>query len=145
MAGDPDDQDPYLGCLFTVEIEGLLAGGFAEVSGLEIEIETESYREGGRNDMVHSLPVGATYGRLILQRGLVDSDVLWRWQSDVRNGKQTRHKVRITLRTADGRQRREWRVIDALPVKWGGLELKAGEGQVAMERLELLHNGLRSG
>ena len=139
------DADPYLGCRFTVEVEGIQAGGFAEVTGLEMELETETYREGGRNDMVHALPVGVSYGRLVLQRGLADSEVLWRWQSDVRNGTLTRHTVRVTLRDAEGQPRRDWRCVDALPVKWSGPELKAGEAQVAVERLELVHNGLRSG
>lgn len=145
MARAGSEPDPYLGCLFTVEIEGLLAGGFAEVSGLEMEIETETYREGGRNDMVHALPVGVSYGRLVLQRGLADSEVLWRWQSDVRNGKLVRHTVRVTLRDPEGRPKRDWRCVDALPVKWTGPEFKAGDAQVAVERLELAHNGLRSG
>ena len=145
MARAAPDADPYLGCLFTVEIEGLLAGGFAEVSGLEMELETEAYREGGRNDMVHALPVGVGYGRLVLQRGVADSEVLWRWQSDVRNGQMVRHTVRVTLRDSEGRPRRDWRCVDALPVKWTGPEFKAGDAQVAVERLELVHNGLRSG
>ena len=145
MARPAPDADPYLGCLFTVEIEGLLAGGFAEVSGLEMELETEAYREGGRNDMVHALPVGVNYGRLVLQRGIADSEVLWRWQSDVRNGQMVRHTVRVTLRDSEGRPRRDWRCVDALPVKWTGPEFKAGDAQVAVERLELVHNGLRSG
>lgn len=137
--------DPLLGYRFLVEIEGLIAGGFAEVSGLGIEMEVESYREGGRNDMVHALPVAASYGRIVLQRGIADSDVLWRWQSDVRNGKQTRRSVRIVLQDSLGALSRDWRCVEALPVKWTGPDLKAGEAQVAVERVELAHNGLRSG
>ena len=47
---------PYLTFNFAVEIEGLLVGGFTEVSGLESEIEVEEYREGGVNGFVHKLP-----------------------------------------------------------------------------------------
>jgi phage tail-like protein len=139
------DADPYLGCRFTVEIEGIQVGGFAEATGLEMELETETYREGGRNDMVHALPVGVSYGRLVLQRGIADTEVLWRWQSDVRNGKVIRHTVRLTLCDTEGNPKRDWRCVDAMPVKWSGPELKANEAQVAVERLELVHNGLRSG
>ncbi len=143
-AGDADSY-PFLGCAFTVEIEGLHAGSFADVSGLGMELETEAYREGGRNDMVHALPVGVAYQRLVLRRGVAEADVLWRWQSDVRNGQMKRRTVRVTLHDAEGRPRRDWRCVDALPVKWTGPEFKAGEAQVAVERLELTHNGLRSG
>ena len=145
MANNTRNLDPYLGCNFTVEIEGVLAGGFAVVSGLGMEVETETYREGGHNDMVHALPVATSYGRLVLERGLVDSDTLWRWQSDIRNGKRTRHTIRIALHDSEGRQKRDWRCVDALPVKWSGPDLKASDAQVAIERLELVHNGLRSG
>ena len=39
--------DPYLGFRFLVEIEGLIVGGFSEVSGLQAETEFEEVREGG--------------------------------------------------------------------------------------------------
>ena len=48
---------PYQTFNFAVEIEGLLVGGFTEVSGLESEVEVEEYREGGVNGFVHKLPV----------------------------------------------------------------------------------------
>jgi len=44
-----------------VEINGLVVGGFSEVSGLEVEIDVEEYREGGKNEYVHYLPTGAKY------------------------------------------------------------------------------------
>ncbi len=36
-----DRQDPYLGCRFLVEIEGLIVAGFSELSGLQVEVGTE--------------------------------------------------------------------------------------------------------
>lgn len=141
----PEATYPLLGCAFLVEIEGLHAGSFAEVSGLSVELETESYREGGRNDMAHALPGGISYGRVVLQRGIGDAELLWRWQAEIRDGRMTRHTVRITLHDSEGRAKRDWRCVEALPVKWTGPELKAGDAQVAIERLELVHNGLRSG
>ena len=49
-------RDPYQGFNFLIEIEGLLTGGFSEVTGLESEIEVEEYREGGLNQYIHQLP-----------------------------------------------------------------------------------------
>ena len=45
--------DPYQVCNFLVEIEGILAGGFSECSGLQVETEVFDYREGGLNEYVH--------------------------------------------------------------------------------------------
>ncbi len=49
-------NDPYMPFNFLVEIEGLLVGGFTEVTGLTVETETEDFREGGVNEYVHKLP-----------------------------------------------------------------------------------------
>src|ERR1043166_9577242 len=92
-----DRKDPYQGFRFVVEIEGLAAAGFAEVGGLETEISTEDYHEGGVNDFVHRLPNGARQPILTLQHGLTDSDALWKWQLDVVRGKITRKTVRIMV------------------------------------------------
>ena len=51
-------SDPYQGCNFVIEIEGLLVGGFSECSGLEVETELVDYREGGVNDYIHRFAGG---------------------------------------------------------------------------------------
>jgi len=43
-------KDPYAGFNFLVEIDGLLVGGFTEVTGLQVETESHDYREGGLNE-----------------------------------------------------------------------------------------------
>ena len=62
--------EPFLAFNFAVEIEGLLVGGFSEVSGLESTIEVEEYREGGVNGFVHKLPGATTHANLVLRHGL---------------------------------------------------------------------------
>ena len=64
-------NDPYLGFNFLVEIEGLVVGGFSEVTGLQIETVLETYREGGVNEFEHKLAGPTRYpSNLILKRGL---------------------------------------------------------------------------
>ena len=78
-------RDPYLSFNFLVELEGLLVGGFSEVSGLSAEIEIHDYREGGLNDYVHRLAGPVRYpASLVLKRGITDNQALWLWHSDVR-------------------------------------------------------------
>jgi phage tail-like protein len=137
--------DPYLGFNFAVEIEGLVVGGFSEVTGLQAEIEVQDHREGGLNDFVHRLPGPARFPiNLTLRRGLTDADVLWRWYQDVSRGLVRRHNGSVLLLDAQGREARRWNFVDAYPIRWTGPELRAATGAVAVESIELVHRGLRA-
>ncbi|RZN35496.1 MAG: phage tail protein [Methanophagales archaeon ANME-1-THS] len=136
-------KDPYLSFRFLVEIQGLIVGGFSEVSGLQAETEIEEIREGGVNEYVHKLPKITKYPTITLKRGLTDSDVLWRWHQEVVSGKITRKSGFIILLDSEGNETWRWHFIDAYPVKWTGPDLKADSTTVAVETLELAHNGLR--
>jgi phage tail-like protein len=136
-------KDPYLGCRFEVEIDNLKVGGFSEVSGLGIEVDTEDYIEGGVNNYVHKLPKGVKYSNLILKRGVIDSDVFWKWQEDVVNGKIERKSGRIILLDSEGNVKWTWTFEDVYPVKWSGPDFKADNSAVAIESLELVHKGIR--
>jgi phage tail-like protein len=135
-------KDPYQTFRFVVEVEGLAAAGFSEVGGLDTEITTEEYHEGGVNDFVHRLPNGARQPSLTLEHGLTDSDVLWKWQLDVMRGKVTRKTVRIMVLDSQGQEKVGWRCLRAYPTKWVGPALKATDHAVAIERLELAHMGI---
>lgn len=138
-------QDPYAGFRFLVEIEGLVVGGFADVGGLQAEIDADEYREGGNRDYVHTLPKGTKYPRLVLKRGVTDSKTLWDWQTRVRSGRIERHTVHIILLDEDRSRKWDWRCVDAYPVKWSGPELEADGRAIAVESIELVHNGIRVG
>lgn len=135
-------RDPYLGFRFLVEIDGLIAGGFSEVSGLQVEIETEEYREGGINDYVHKLPKAAKHPNLVLKRGITDSDVLWKWIWETAQGKIERKNGRVILLDSKGNEKWHWAFEGAYPVKWSGPDFKADSNSVALESLELAHKGL---
>ncbi len=138
-------KNPYFNFRFLVEIQGFIVGGFSEVSGLQAETEVEMIEEGGVNDYVHKLPKRTKYPNLVLKRGLADSDVLWNWFKDVVNGKITRTSGAIILLDLEGNQKWRWNFKEAYPVKWVGPELKADSNLVAVETLELAHNGLEKG
>jgi phage tail-like protein len=136
-------KDPLLDYNFAVEIEGLVTGGFSEVSGLELELEVEDYREGGVNGFIHKRAGPAKYAsNLILKRGISDVKVLWNWYWDVVQGTVERKNISILLMDESGEEKRRWDFADAYPVKWTGPELKANVNEVAIEALELAHNGL---
>ncbi|MFZ5352364.1 MAG: phage tail protein [Bacillota bacterium] len=129
---------------FLVEIDGLLVGGFTRVSGLEVETEEEEYQEGGLNEYTHHLPVRTKYPRLILRRGYASSNDLWDWHEQVASGRTVRKNGSIILLDARGHEICRWNFFDAYPVKWTGPELDSESSRIAIETLEIVHNGLKS-
>lgn len=136
-------KDPYLSFRFLVELQSLIVGGFSEVSGLQAETEIEEIREGGVNDYVHKLPKITKYPNITLKRGITDCDTLWKWHQDVVNGKVERKTVFVVLMDGEGNEKWRWSFEHAYPVKWQGPDLKADSSAVAVETLELAHNGIK--
>lgn len=137
-------NDPILSHQFVVELDGIIVGSFSEVSGLGVEVEVLDYQEGGQNAFRHRLPGAArASGNLVLRWGVTDVDVLWRWQEDVLQGRITRRNGSVVLVDPRGEARR-WAFEGAYPVRWSGPDLRASGGTVAIESLELAHEGLRS-
>ncbi len=146
MAAVGDRNDPYGAFSFLVEIEGLVVGGFTEVTGLQLEIEVQEYREGGQNDYVHRLPGPARYAtNLVLRRGLTDADTLWTWQRATAWGDVVRRNGSIVLLDESGTEAWRWNFRGAYPVRRTGPDLRAGADAVAVESLELAHQGLTRG
>lgn len=134
--------DPYLGFNFLVEIEGLIVGGFSEVSGLESSIEVETRREGGLNSFAHQLPGPASYANLTLTRGLTDVSTLWNWYHSVTQGIIQRKNGTIMLLDQQDIPVMWWDFRNAYPVRWAGPRLNASSSEVAVEHLELAHEGI---
>ena len=134
--------NPYLDFRFVVEIDSVIAGGFTEVTGLERELETEEYDEGGVNTHTHSLEAGFTHPNLVLRRGLTDSDTLWQWLKQSDEEAVERKTVLLFLLNSTGKPSWGWSFSRAYPVKWTGPEFRADSGDVAIESLELTHTGI---
>ncbi len=136
-------NDPYAAFNFLVEIEGLIIGGFTEVSGLQVETAVEEYQEGGQNEYVHKLPGPTKYpSNLILKRGLTDIDSFWRWHQKVITGRIERKNGTIYLLDRLRLPAMWWDFKQAYPVKWSGPDLKSDSNAVAVETIELVHRGI---
>ncbi|HUW66765.1 MAG TPA: phage tail protein [Candidatus Nanoarchaeia archaeon] len=135
--------DPYAAYNFIIEIEGIIAGGFSEVSGLKIETEVESIREGGANDVEYKLPKGTKYSNITLKRGITDFDLIWRWYDDVINGKIKRKNGLIVLYDQAGLALVIWGFVDAYPIMLDGPSLNATSNTIATQTLTLAHHGLK--
>ncbi|MDX8031387.1 phage tail protein [Lentzea sp. BCCO 10_0856] len=140
VSADADPAAPPLG-----------TGGFAECTGLDVEMEVGEYAEGGRNDAVVQRAGRAKYSRLVLKRGMLHSPAgrvepeLWRWFADTVAGVRPIRRYDVLVEVLD--ERREtvasWKALRALTAKLVGPQLNARTGEVAMEELQLAHEGLR--
>jgi phage tail-like protein len=137
--------DPFHVFNFFVEVEGLLVAGFSECSGLQIETEIQEYAEGGLNDYTHHFRGRSKYPPLILKRGLTLNNQLWRWHQGVIQGKFERKNGTIYLMDKTHVPVTWWNFKKAFPTKWTGPELRATSNDVAIESVELIHQGLSSG
>lgn len=139
-------SDVLLAFNFLVEIEGLVAGGFNEVSGLQVEVETHQHREGGLNEFIHTLPGPVRYpANLTLRRGMGDAVTLWGWFQEVAQGIIRRRNGSIVLLDSAGEERWRWNFAAAYPVRWIGPNLQAATAGVAFESVELAHHGIVRG
>ncbi|NOY65340.1 MAG: phage tail protein [Nitrospirae bacterium] len=138
-------SDPYRSFRFRLEIDGITVAKVSEVTGLQLETETESYEEGGVNDYVHQLPKRTKYQNITLKRGITDLDEMWRWHQDVVSGRFKRKNGSIILMDIAGEDKWRWNFTMAYPVKWTGPELRADSNTVAFESIELAHHGIQKG
>ena len=135
--------DPFLNFSFFIEIEGLIAGGFSEVTGLEAEVEVPPYQEGGQNAYIHQLPGPTRYPQnIVLKHGLTINGVLWSWFQDVTQGVIQRKNGSIYLLDTNFVPMVQWNFREAYPIKWTGPELRAENPGVAVETLTLVHRGI---
>ena len=143
-----NSQYPLTNFRFLISIDNIVVAGFSEVSGLEKNIETEDYKEGG-NDFIYKFPKGITFHNLVLKKGLSDNDELWKWHQKISNAISHQKplgvlKKNITLVVLDEkRQKTQWTFIfkNAYPVKWTGPTLNALGNSIVIETLELVHQG----
>ena len=141
----PTDQriDPYRGFNFVVEIDGIPRGAFSEVSGLTAEGDSVDYREGTDvQSSVRKLIGMRKYTNVMLKRGYTADKSLWQWYANISNGVADRRNVTIVLMNEQRQQVLRWNAENAWINKIEGPAFKASSNDVAMESVELVHEGL---
>lgn len=125
--------------------ENSIVAGFSDVSGLGTEVNYSEYRNG--NDKLNTArKVPNTYKQedVVLKRGLLgDVSTLFAWIKSTREGSIERRQVVITVLDEARQPVLTFRLLNAQPKKWVGPTLAAkGGGEVAMEELHLVHEGV---
>jgi len=142
------NNDPLSNFRFSLELDQVQVAGFAECSGLQIETKVFEYKEGGNNATTLKFPEGSSCGNITLKRGISNSNDLLEWQLDVASGQFSKNKrssnpnVAIILMNEKGDAVKRWNLKRPFPVKWVGPDLKAAGNEIAIETLEIAHEGI---
>jgi len=141
-------DNPYGAFNYIVDLttgnETKLVGGFSDVSGLGYEVSYSEYRNGNEQfNTSRKVPNTHKLDDVTLKRGLVGSDDLFAWLKTVRDGEASPRTVTITLLDEARQEVAKWVLRRTQPKKWVGPTLAAkGGGEVAMEELHLVHEGI---
>lgn len=137
-----DRTDPYGAYNFLVEIDGITRAGFRECSGLDSSRDPIEYREGDESLTVRKLPGLAKYSNITLQRGITDDAQLWDWHKQALDGQVERKNFSIVLLDDAREEKVRWNLREAWPTKWTGPSFNATGAEVAIESLEIAHEGV---
>lgn len=119
---------------------------FQTVSGLNVEYDTEEFKEGGENRFTHRLPVRTKYSDLVLKRGmLVGSEVIEWFSRAFRDREFEPSDVAVVLMNEEGEPLRTWNVRAAIPKKWSVSDLNANESSIVVETVELTYRDFTVG
>ena len=127
---------------YKVEVDGLEAGGFSEVTGFDASVDVMEYREGDMVQTPMKIPGLKKYGNITLKQGLADSMVLYEWIAEGVNGAVQRKTITITLLDEEEAPAASWQVINAWPIKYTAPDFNAASSEIAIETLEIAHEGM---
>jgi phage tail-like protein len=131
---------------FRVKLDGGAdLGNWSKCDGLSVEYDVFEYKEGGENTYIHRIPGRVKYQNLKLTRPInKDSKRVADWIAGMKT-KVKRETAEISALDTEGKAIATWNFEGVYPVRWNGPSLDISNNQVAMETLELAHNGFSAG
>ena len=117
---------------------------FQEISGLDIQSEEIKYRHGDSPEFsVIKMPGMKKFGNVTMKKGVFKSDnKFWDWFNQIKMNTVKRIPVTISLLDEEGSPTMVWTLANAWPTKVTGTDLKAEGNEVAVESIEIAHQGL---
>lgn len=117
---------------------------FQEVSGLDVQSEEIKYRHGDSKDFsVIKMPGMKKVGNVTMKKGIFKADnKFWDWFNQIKMNTIKRVPVTISLLDEAGAPTMVWTLANAWPTKITGTDLKAEGNEVAVESIEIVHEGL---
>lgn len=119
-------------------------GSFTEVSGLDVETEIIEYREGSSKEYSKiKMPGMVKYSNITLKRGTFQGDNdFFKWWNSMKLNQVVRETITISLLNENHEAVVTWEIKNAFPLKVQSTDLKADGNEVAIESMELAHEGL---
>lgn len=136
-------KDPYRNFRYLVEIDGIAQAGFSEATIPDSAQDPIEYREGNEPPTARKLPGLIKYGNVTLKWGITDSMDLYNWRKLVEDGKDARRNMAIVLLDEEGNPAARWEFNEAWPSKYDAPDLSAKGTDIAVETLEIVHEGLK--
>jgi len=143
-------NDPYGGYNFEVTITGIsddgraFKGSFTEASGLEAAMDPIEYRNGSEDITPRKLPGLKKFTNITLKRGITADIEFWNWLVLPMKGliDDARTSGSVVLLNEAKEEVMRWNFKRGWPCKWTGPGLNATNNEIAMETLEICHEGL---
>ncbi len=125
-------------------------GAFSEVSGLEATMAPKTIKEGGRNWGEIQLVGNTTFAAIVLKRGVTDINDLYTWFDITTRQANYAYRMRGVIDVYDQNRAEDsevepllsWQIENAMATKFKGPDLSSTSSQVAVEELQLVHEGL---
>jgi phage tail-like protein len=136
------DTSSTLGLLGGSGIIDVAVGGFSECAGLEMSLQVEEYKEGGNNGRLLKFPTRVTWSNITLKRGIGIGTTLWDWHYGFVEGNGRRRDGIIMLLSDLKVPNNIWCFRRGLPIKYTGPSLNATQNNVAIESIEIAHEGI---
>ena len=135
--------DPYRSFNFRAEIEGIAEASFSECSGLGSSVDVVEYREGGDSSLsVRKLAGIRKFPNLTLKRGITQNKELYSWHRKILDGEMDRRNGSIILLDDHRQEVLRWDFHNGWICKYEGPTLNGKSSEVAIETIEICHEGL---
>jgi phage tail-like protein len=140
-----NNKDPLVSAWFGIEFQGQIVGAFRECSGLGSENEVVEYKASGPKGeyIIKKVPGRMQWQNITLKRGITDAMDMWEWRKLVEQGKvdEARKNGSIVMFDQSGNENARWDFEAAWPSKITGPDANADNNEVAIEELEITHEG----
>lgn len=119
--------------------------GFQDVSGISVDLETESITEGGENRFTYKLPIRSVYPNLVLKRGFVSHEQLNKWCNNaIENLEIEPISIVVSLLNENHEPLKSFAFINAYPLKWSISNFNAETSSIVIETIELYYQFFRT-
>jgi phage tail-like protein len=135
-------QPSFLSSHFVVQLGTGAQTPVTIVSGLEADTPVVLANEGASLASDEKEPGQPSYPNLVLTRPLTRDLTLWQWMQSSLTGAVAKRDISVTLLDSQHNPVIQWAFRNAFPVRWAGPALNALSNDIAMETLELAHEGL---